>query len=93
MKHTIYTFTRISNRGTLKELEHFGREENAEAALEKSLARKLEYLQECGWDINGEKVSVERHNDGQLLVILNYGESYDTFQITERTIEIETYIV
>ena len=95
MKHTLYTFTRISNRGTLKELEHFGREEYAEDALEKSVARKLDYLQECGWDINGEKVSVERRNgyDGHLLVVVNYGDSYDTFQITERTIEFESYIV
>ena len=93
MKRTIYTFTRISNNGTLKELEHFGREDYAEVALERSAAKKLDYLRECGWDTEGDKVSVERHYDGHLMIVVNYGESYDTFQITESTIEIETYIV
>ena len=90
MKHTIYTFTRISAYGDLMELEHFGREENAVAAMEKSVQKRLNLLEGFGWDLNSEKVRVERKNN---IVVVNYDESHETFEVTERTIEIETYIV
>lgn len=93
MKLTIYTFTRINNYGDLIDLEHFGREDNADAAMEKSIAAKLDYLKSCGWDITNEnQVRVERAVDGKSAV-LYYGESHEDFDISERTIEIEAYIV
>ena len=93
MNHTIYTFTRINSYGTLIELEHFGREDNTEAAMDKSISAKLDFLKSCGWDITNEnKIRVERSDDGKS-AILYYGESHEDFDITERRIEIETYIV
>lgn len=90
MKHRLFTFTRVNTNGDLEELEHFGVEENAVSAMEKSVQKKLAYLEECGWDLNGDKISVERTVH---MTIVYFGESKEVFQITERWIDIEMYIV
>lgn len=93
MKHTIYTFTQINNYGDLVELQHFGKEEDAEAVMEKYIQAKLKMLKEFGWDITDEnKVRVERDFKGHSAIVY-FGESHVDFDISERTIEIETYIV
>jgi len=92
MNFRLFTFTRINAYGNLIGLHHFGKEDEAQSAMEKAITEKLERLKSCGWDIESGKVAVTYSAD-KTSAIIEFGESKEEFKISERWIEIEVYIV
>ena len=92
MNFRLFTFTRINSCGNLIGMHHFGKEDEAQSAMEKAITEKLEYLKSCGWDIESEMVAVT-HGADKNSAIIEFGDSKEEFKISERWIEIEVYIV